>query len=1439
MLLSAQSYLISQGGTITTCSGTLYDSGGSGGQYSNYEDYTITICSSTGGHIELYFSVFDVESASFDHLTIYDGPNTGSPLLVPSTGSQGLLNQTFESAGSCLTLVWHTDGSVTYAGFAAEISCGYPCQDFTVDLISPTLPTPPDSIIYACPGIGVEFIGQGSYPNNNQNYSQSDASLTWTWTVTTIDAVQFSGLGMSTLPYDFNISGASFVTFEATDINGCTYVYPESQLVYVSVPPTFTGTVADQTEICSGDEVNYTGFVQVEPWVVVIPTIVNECYCADDEHHSEPQCAEFVHSAFAPGQTITSINDIEALCMQLEHSYIGDLDMWITCPNGQSVDLLSYPNGCGSTYFGQPIDNDSNPCTTAAGIGVLYDYCWTPGATQTISSACSSNSTIPPGNYLPEGNFSGLIGCPINGTWQICFRDNLYSDDGTVCNFELQFAESVLPSEDSIWSFENTYNPDLFEWTGDGMETNSGGTAIAHPSTSGDQVFTFSATDDFGCTFDTTVIVHVLSANDPSCCTQPYPVAGDDISLCQNTYTLNGETTAGNTVNWSMVSGPGNAAWQNQNSPNATVTVDAWGIYVFEIYEENLGPACSATDQVQVQFWPVPNATFNYVSADCYGDVVQVNYIGNATAAATYTWGFGNATVMGGSGSGPYQLVWNDAGSQEVTLQVSENGCQSNDTSVTINYPEELTYTLTVSDDPCFQSCNGQAVLQVNGGTLPYEYHWGSPTNILSHLCVGDYGVSVTDANECEISATYSIAQPTELVITDTTYTTISCFGASDGTMGITVEGGTGDYMYLWSDIGPAGSMRNNVDAGNYYVSVVDEHDCQVVEFFQITQPDELQVVISSDIAICEGQTLSVTAQQMGGTPPYIYYWNDGSGFVQDAPSLSVTPDTTTTYTVYVEDIHGCVSNYASMTITVSPALSIDDVLLEDNSCYHSCDGRAELLITGGIPPLQYSWASGNHIYNHLCEGLYQVTVTDAIGCQAHTHFFINEPDSITHIMVTENANCFGSSDGSANITVAGGTLPYQYLWPNGETGVTMTNSAGTYEVTVTDAHNCRLEAWATINQPAQLYIHPFNDRQICIGQTTSIGAQVTGGTPYYDFFWQGSDGTSYNSHMLEVSPIETTTYDVTVTDGHGCTSNVQDVTVNVYPGLEITAIVTSYDTVCVGDAAIIQVDVEGGNGGPYQLFLEEGQIVPSPFSVYPNETTTYLVTAYDNCGTPGVTDSITIIAMPQPPNVFVADKIEACPPGVIHFSEQSPDLGQHYLWNFGDNGFANIKNPTHIYRNEGTYDVSLIVRSEYGCENERTFIDMITIYPQPYANFMMEPENSTMLEPEIEFINLSEDALYSFWFFGDGDSSLFTNPRHQYVAMGEYQVMLIIESEHGCTDTVFRSLNIESINTFYAPETFTPIALECVEQELIQIISGLLFTIVGVIECTILKILV
>ncbi|MDY0142212.1 MAG: choice-of-anchor L domain-containing protein [Bacteroidales bacterium] len=926
----------------------------------------------------------------------------------------------------------------------------------------------------------------------------------------------------------------------------------------------------------------------------------------------------------------------------------------------------------------------------------------------------------------------------------------------------------------------------------------TGDVDVDHINVSPDVTTTYTAHIIYPC--DTITLSTTLTVIEP-----PVVDLGPDIEVFTLTTNLDAEMDLGNTGVWTYTGGAGIANINPANSSNTTVSVDEIGVYNFTWTETSLAPNCVASDDINVTFSHIPIADFVVTNVPCFGDYTTVTFTGDVIdGVATFDWDFGPATVISGSGEGPYILDFPDSGTFNISLIVSE-GDLTDDHNVNIFIPPLLTGTMTVIDDPCFESCNGAATISVQGGIAPYAYSWGSSSNQLSNLCAGDYGVTVTDVNGCTFGVTYTINEPT-LLEYDTTYAHVLCYDTYTGNAEITATGGTPPYQALWSD-GYNMMSHNDIIAGTYQVTVLDSHGCSVFEQFNITQPNLLQVVTSGDFAICEHQYINIASQPMGGTLPYTIYWDsgDGNGFATGPQTFQIQPHEDVTYTVYVEDANACISNLANSEVIVSPEIFID-LTTEDNKCYQSCDGNAMVTITGGLQPFNYSWAASGPYYNNLCTGLYTLTITDQIGCKADTMFIISEPPKLQMTLETEDAACSYSNNGTSNAIVTGGTPPYNYVWENANYTNTLLASPGSYSLTVSDDHNCRIYGTANIGSPQILRVLPLGNHTICIGGEAEVIAQAAGGTPPYQFYWSGTDGSEEFQHLFSASPGNTTTYNLTVTDNRGCTAAGYHVKVNVYPPLSINNIINSVNNVCFGSSTEIELDISGGNGGPYQITTSQGDIVGSPFIFYPEETTNLVFTVEDMCETPNVHDSITIYVHQKPFVDFAVDMNQGCPGHKIPFWSLDSVDNYEYIWDFGDDRFAFVKNPTHVYSESGYFQVELTVRDEFGCTNNIIKDSLVQIYPQPYANFTAEPEVASILNPQIKFINYSEDAFFNFWYYGDGDSTInFRSPMHFFDNIGEYEVMLISQNEYGCTDTAIRNITIRSEHTVWAPTAFTP----------------------------------
>ncbi len=197
---------------------------------------------------------------------------------------------------------------------------------------------------------------------------------------------------------------------------------------------------------------------------------------------------------------ITGCNNIEYLMLNLEHSYAGDLGIRLTCPNGTSVEILQFNAGLAGRFFGEPIDD--NPIDNMQP-GIGYDYFWSMSADETLSEYVWDgeliNNSIPSGYYLPDESFCNLVGCPINGTWNITITDNLGSDNGYLFFGDISLGVGTIgmPSYDYTESTFNNYT-----WSSEEFTITDEGIIAATVNPNGNDVGTihYSYTNPAGCT---------------------------------------------------------------------------------------------------------------------------------------------------------------------------------------------------------------------------------------------------------------------------------------------------------------------------------------------------------------------------------------------------------------------------------------------------------------------------------------------------------------------------------------------------------------------------------------------------------------------------------------------------------------------------------------------------------------------------------------------------------------------------------------------------------------------------------------------------------------------------------------------------------------------------------------------------------------------------
>ena len=306
------------------------------------------------------------------------------------------------------------------------------------------------------------------------------------------------------------------------------------------------------------------------------------------------------------------------------------------------------------------------------------------------------------------------------------------------------------------------------------------------------------------------------------------------------------------------------------------------------------------------------------------------------------------------------------------------NGCMTTQV-FTVSQPD--TVALTVKDikiPDCYGYTNGYILTEARGGVGGYQYNWstGAVASSISNLAAGEYHLVLQDANGCMIDSTFIITQPDILALTATGIKEPSCYGFNDGYIFTEGRGGVGGYKYNWSTGATTPDIKELVK-GNYSLVFSDANGCSLIRYFDIAQPDLLQLV-ATDVRDphCFGYNDGhIFTETTGGVSAYTYEWSTGA----DTPDIENLVKGN--YHVLLTDANGC-TYQKSFTLDEPAYQWVDlgkDVIM--------CPGNTHLLDGGDYAA--YRWyTAGGDIFNERYlrvteEGKYFLEATDTRGCPA------------------------------------------------------------------------------------------------------------------------------------------------------------------------------------------------------------------------------------------------------------------------------------------------------------------------------------------------------------------------------------------------------------------------------------------------------------------------
>jgi len=630
----------------------------------------------------------------------------------------------------------------------------------------------------------------------------------------------------------------------------------------------------------------------------------------------------------------------------------------------------------------------------------------------------------------------------------------------------------------------------------------------------------------------------------------------------------------------------------------------------------------------------------------------------------------------------------------------------------------------------------------------------------------------------------------------------------------------------------PTAVTATGLTPGNTYFMMIDGYAGDVCNYV-IGVNSGIQVsgqITTSATNVCLGTPVTLLASGGNG----IYSWTPSPDLNATTGAVVIASPTTEgshTYTMTTNSTNPFCPSVSVSNVTLNvfappaPNAGIDDTVCLGNPIYltgtqsNSANTMSWQSLTTGITPTPTvsfapNFSSLNPTVTVNQPGLYRFVLREnnsvcGINRDTVKVLVVNLQQTIT---VTE-PSCFGMTDATIEIT---GSQAEEFSFDNGinwQTDSIQTGfSSGTYSVCSRNYLGCSVCSTVTINNPTPLTINVSNDTLICENGTATLTANAFSGTSFI-YHW---DFTSDTLGIQNVNPTALTEYTVYAENENGCLSLPDTIVVDVLPPLSGT--ITPSTGICPGYPTIISATATGGNNGPYQFvwsnaYNSSGSV--SDQSVNPSSLTNYTVTITDGCETSPLILYTNVDVYPLPvPSIFTADT-SICEPAVFNIASTTDGaLVEHLYWEISNGQtFTDQEIITSDPLENGFYSVQLIVESPQGCIDSTTFVNFLTVYPEPVADFNYSPNPVSMFNTEVHLTNYSTNGEQYQWFIQDGEPS-YSEQKHLYTEFpdgetGSYEVMLITTSEFGCVDSILKTIVVIPEILIYAPNTFTPNADE------------------------------
>ena len=759
-----------------------------------------------------------------------------------------------------------------------------------------------------------------------------------------------------------------------------------------------------------------------------------------------------------------------------------------------------------------------------------------------------------------------------------------------------------------------------------------------------------------------------------------------------------------------LTAGGGTGYLWSTGANTAAITVNTAGYYKVTVSNAD---NCHYTDSIYVTVNPNPDVQFTSPQYICTGAVATLT----ASGASTYQWNTGETSSsisVSPTTTTTYLVTGYDA-----------KGCF---TTVSRVLNVEALPVISVAGPKTI--CAGQSTTLTASGGVSYLWENGETGSSITVTPAASqsYAVTVTNALGCSSSLVTDVVVNTLPNIVFSGNNTI-CAGQS------TTLTATGASTYDWSN-GSHTAAINVTEPGYYTVTATNAQNCSSVDSIYVTVNANPVVQISSSNYVCAGGIATLTAS---GANSYVWSTEEVS------PTISVTPSTATTYSVTGYDTNGC-------SATVSRVMNVEALpVIQVLGTRTICAGQSTTLTaTGGT---SYSWSTGDSISSVVVtpetSQSYVVTATNAFGCMASTAVSITV-NALPHL--TFNGNTTICAGNTTTITAVGAS---SYLWSTGaQTGNVNISTTGTYYVTATNAQNCSKTDSIYVKVNPNPVVTVAGSNHVCSGSAVTLTA--SGANSY-------SWNTGETSAEISIAPVANTTYSVTGYDTNGCSTTVQKVVnVETPPVVQILG----ERVICQGQSTILTAiggtSYQWSNGSNTQ-----------DIAVFPNISTSYTVTAYNDFGC--ATVATAVVTVNVLPSIIFSGSTSICQGQSTTISVTG---GNSYVWSTGATGNSITVSEPGVYRVNATNSLNCV----------RTDSVNVVVWDNPTVSV----EGASLICQGTAATLTASGAQSYVWSTGEGGTSIMVMP----LESTSYSV--IGYDEHGCATTVSKMVNVED-----APDVF------------------------------------